>query len=154
MRQEIYVRVFESATKNGLPLSTPAFVFQCARNLLVDRARRAQVVSFDVVADLEELEEQPQADFTPEQLTDAKQELELLEAALDDLSPRCREVLILRKIDGLTHKEISARLGIAEGTIEKQITLGVRALAQTLCAQGVAAAADWMRRMSRGERDQ
>lgn len=154
LRQEIYVRVFEAAAKDGLPLSTPAFVFQCARNLLIDRARRAQVVSFDVVADLEELEEQPQADFTPEQLTDARQELQLLETALGDLSPRCREVVILRKIDGLTHKEISTRLGIAEGTIEKQITLGVRALAETLCAQGVAAAADWIRRMSRGERDQ
>lgn len=154
MRQEIYVRLFEAAGRDGLPLSTRAFVFQCARNLLVDRARRAQVVSFDIVADLEELEEQPQADFTPEQLADARQELQMLDAALDDLSPRCREVLLLRKVDGLTHKEISSRLGIAEGTIEKQITLGVRALAEKLCAQGVAAAANWKRRMSRGERDQ
>ncbi|MDC8786800.1 RNA polymerase sigma factor [Roseateles koreensis] len=98
MRQEIYVRVFEAVKRDGLPLSTPAFVFQCARNLLVDRARRAQVVSFDTVADLEELEEQPQADFTPEQLVNATQELALLESALDDLTPRRREVLTLLKV--------------------------------------------------------
>lgn len=154
LRQEIYVRVYEAAARDGLPASAPAFVFTCARNLLVDRVRRAQVVSFDTVADLEDLPEQPQSDFTPERLADARQELQLLQVALDDLSPRCREVVVLRKIDGLSNKEISKRLGIAEGTVEKQITLGVRALAETLCAQGVAAAATWMRRMRRGERDQ
>jgi RNA polymerase sigma-70 factor (ECF subfamily) len=154
LRQEIYVRVYEAVTRDGLPASAPAFVFTCARNLLVDRVRRAQVVSFDTVADLEDLPEQPQSDFTPERLADARQELALLQVALDDLSPRCREVVVLRKIDGLSNKEISKRLGIAEGTVEKQITLGVRALAETLCAQGVAAAATWMRRMHRGERDQ
>jgi len=154
MRQEIYVRVYEAAARDGLPASTPAFVFACARNLLVDRARRAQVVSFETVADLEEMPEQPQADFTPERLADARQELRLLQVALDDLSPRCREVVMLRKIEGLSQKEIAKRLGIAEGTVEKQITLGVRALAETLYAQGVEVAAAWMRRMRRGERDQ
>jgi RNA polymerase sigma factor (sigma-70 family) len=154
LRQEIYVRVYEAAARDGVPSSTPAFVFTCARNLLVDRVRRAQVVSFDAVADLEELPEQPESDFTPEQLADARQELSMLQMALDDLSPRCREVVILRKIDGLSHTEIAKRLGIAKGTVEKQITLGVRALAETLYSQGVEAAATWMRRMRRGEREQ
>ena len=61
---------------------------------------------------------------------------------------------MLRKIEGLSHMEISERLGIAEGTIEKQITLGVRALAEALCAHGVEAATTWMRRVRRGEREQ
>lgn len=154
LRQEVYVRVYESVRQDGFPLSTSAFVFVCARNLMVDRARRAQVVSFDVLADLEELPEQPGTDFTPERLTDAKQELQLLELALDELSPRCREVILLCKIEGLTHKQISDRLGIAEGTIEKQITVGVRSLAERLCAQGVTAAVAWVRRMGRREREQ
>jgi RNA polymerase sigma-70 factor (ECF subfamily) len=154
LRQEVYVRVYEAASRDGLPDATAAFIFTCARNLLVDRARRAQIVSFDTVADLEELPDVPQADFTPERLADARQELRLLQVALDDLSPRCREVVMLRKIEGLTHKEIAKRLGIAEGTVEKQITLGVRALAQTLYSQGVDAAAAWVQRMRRGEQDQ
>lgn len=154
LRQEIYLRVCQSAKESGLPDSARAFVFTCARNLLVDQARRAQVVSFETVADLEELPEQPADDFGPERLVGAKGELRLLEAALDALSPRCREVVVLRKIEGLTHSEISERLGIALGTIEKQITLGVRAIAQTLYEQGVEAAATWMRRVRREERDQ
>ncbi len=153
MKQEIFMRVYEATLNHGAPLDTPAFVFSCARHLLVDRARRAKIISFDTVVTLEELPEQPEADFTPEQLVDARQKLNLLQVALDDLSPRCREVVILRKIDGLSHKEIAKRLGIAEGTIERHITLGVRALAETLFAQGVEAAATWIHRMRYEELD-
>ncbi|WP_457326203.1 RNA polymerase sigma factor [Roseateles sp. P5_E11] len=154
LRQEVYMRVYESAQRTGVPEATAAFVFTCARNLLVDQVRRAQVVPFEVVADLEDLPAQPSNDFTPERLAESRQKLELLQLALDDLPPRCREVVMLRKIDGLSNKEIADRLGIAEGTIEKQITVGVRALAETLFAQGIEAAAGWMKRMRRGERDQ
>jgi len=154
LRQDIFMRVYEAAVRDGKPDATAAFVFTCARNLLVDRVRRAQVVPFETVADLEELPVQPSEEFTPERLVDSKQKLELLQLAMDDLSPRCREVVMLRKIEGLSHKEIASRLGIAEGTIEKQVTLGVRALAETLFVQGVEAAAGWVTRMRRGERDQ
>ena len=154
LRQDIYIRVYEASMRDGVPESTVAFVFTCARNLLVDRARRAQAVSFDAFADLEELPEQPESDFTPEQFASARQELRLLQLALDDLPPRCREVIVMRKIEGLSQNEIAERLGIAVGTVEKQITRGIRALAETLFAQGVEAASVWLQRQRRGREDQ
>jgi hypothetical protein len=36
------------------------------------------------------------------------------------LPPRCREILALRRIEGLSHREIAERLGIAEGTVNAQ----------------------------------
>jgi DNA-directed RNA polymerase specialized sigma24 family protein len=60
----------------------------------------------------------------------------------------------MRKVEELTHEEISARLGIAQGTIEKQITLGIRAIAKTLFEHGIDAVDKWMQRGRRGERDQ
>jgi RNA polymerase sigma factor (sigma-70 family) len=153
LRQDIYVRVYETAARDGLPEHAPAYVFACARHLLIDRARRAQVVSIDTVADLEALPELARDDFTPERLADARGQLRLLQSALDDLPPRCREVVMLRKIDGLSQKQIAERMGIAEGTVEKQITLGVRALAETLLAQGVELTAAWARRWRRKEHD-
>ncbi len=153
IRQDLYVRLFESALRDGPPLQTTAFVFACARNLLIDRARRAQVVPIDTVADLEALTELPVDEFTPERLAAARGELRLLQQALDDLPPRCREVVALRKIEGLSQKDIATQLGIAEGTVEKQVTLGVRALAQTLMSQGVEMAAQWTQRWRRSEHD-
>jgi RNA polymerase sigma factor (sigma-70 family) len=154
LRQDIYMRVYEASMRDGVPESTVAFVFTCARNLLVDRARRAQAIPFDVCADMEELPEPPESDFTPEQFASARQELRLLQLALDDLPPRCREVVVLRKIEGLSQNDIADRLGIAVGTVEKQITRGIRALAETLYAQGVEAASVWLQRQRRGRDDQ
>jgi RNA polymerase sigma factor (sigma-70 family) len=153
MRQDIYVRIYENAARDGLPSHTAAYVFACARHLLIDRARRAQVVSIETVAELEALPEQPHDDFTPERLADARGQLRLLQAALDALPPRCREVVMLRKIDGLSQKDIALRMGITEGTVEKQITLGVRALAESLLAQGVELTAAWAKRWRRRGED-
>ena len=149
LRQEVYMRVYEGAARDGLPSATAAYVFRTARNLLIDQARRARVVSFDLVAELEELPEAPRDEWSPERIAAARAELRLLERALEALPPRCREVVSLRRIDGLSQKDIAARLGIAEGTVEKHVTLGMRALAETLAGQGVDIATDWLARTGR-----
>ena len=51
-----------------------------------------------------------------------RQECDLLAAAIADLPPRCREILVLRKFENLSHREIAQRLGIAEHTVEAQLT--------------------------------
>ena len=48
---------------------------------------------------------------------------------LEQLPPRCREVVLLRKIRGLSTRETADELGIGIDTVEKQMTLGMRALA-------------------------
>jgi RNA polymerase sigma-70 factor (ECF subfamily) len=58
------------------------------------------------------------------------QELELLTQAIQSLPTRCRQVLTLRKIYGLSQKEVAAQLGIAEHTVEAQGTIGLRKLAE------------------------
>ncbi len=149
LRQEVYTRVYEGAARDGLPGATAAYVFRTARNLLIDQARHARVVSFDLVAELDELPEAPRDEWSPERVAAARAELRLLERALEALPQRCREVVSLRRIEGLSQKDIAARLGIAEGTVEKHVTLGMRALAESLAGQGVDTAADWLARTGR-----
>ncbi|MDT9166012.1 sigma factor-like helix-turn-helix DNA-binding protein, partial [Escherichia coli] len=50
-------------------------------------------------------------------------------AGLDQLPPRCREVVRLRRVEGLNIRETAARLGVGHHTVERQLTLGLRALA-------------------------
>jgi RNA polymerase sigma-70 factor (ECF subfamily) len=54
------------------------------------------------------------------------EEIEILTEAIQSLPERCRQVLTLRKIYGLSQKEIAAQLGIAEHTVEAQTAIGVR----------------------------
>lgn len=150
LRQEVYTRVYEAVVRDGVPAApAAAYVFRTARNLLIDQARRARVVSFDLVAELEELPDAPRDEWSPERTVAARAELRLLERALAALPRRCREIVSLRRVEGLSQKEIAARLGIAEGTVEKQVTLGMRALAESLAEQGVEAAASWLARARR-----
>lgn len=126
LRQELYVRLYDSG-REGLPTQTKAFVFRAARNLLINRAVRGQVVSIELVADLEGLSVAADT-VTPERNVAARDELRRLQAGLDRLPPRCRQVVVLRRIEGLSQKEVAARLGVGEDTVEKQMVYGMRAL--------------------------
>jgi RNA polymerase sigma-70 factor (ECF subfamily) len=46
------------------------------------------------------------------------------------LPTRCRQIITLRKIYGLSQKEVAAQLGIAEHTVEAQGTIGLRKLGE------------------------
>ena len=52
--QDIYVKVYEAARYDP-PKSVKSFVFTIARNLLVDKVRRAQIVPIETAVDLEAL---------------------------------------------------------------------------------------------------
>jgi RNA polymerase sigma-70 factor (ECF subfamily) len=62
----------------------------------------------------------------------AEQELELLQRAIADLPEGCRSVLLLRKVELLSHREIAERLGIAISTVEKQHARALRLLRAAL----------------------
>lgn len=131
--QEVYVRTYESA-KDRLPKPVRPFVFTIARNLLVDRARREHVVPIEAVADLEGLGVALDAP-SPEHAVLARDELRQLQAAIDRLPPRRREVVILGRIEGLTGRQIAQRLGIAESTVADHLTAAINALANILFAE-------------------
>lgn len=134
LRQEIYVRVYESATAR-IPLAAGPFVFAVARNLLIDRMRRSQIVSIDLMADLERLNVLSD-EIGADRVLSGRQELARLLRAMLDLPPRCREVFRLRKIEGLSQREVAERLAIAEGTVEKQVAKAMRALASGYFGDG------------------
>jgi len=134
LRQEVYARVFDACALSQ-PDSAQAFVLSTARNLLIDRARRDQVVDIETFADMNELAPTID-DLSPERHLSARSELRLLQRALNLLPDRCREALELRKIEGLSQREVAARMGISEDTVEKHLSKGVRALATALQATG------------------
>ncbi len=131
--QEVYLRVYETA-KERRPKPVRPFVFTVARNLIVDRARREQVVPIEAVADLEELGVALDTPG-PERTLLARDELRVLRAAIDRLPPRRREVVILGRIEGLTGRQIAERLGIAESTVADHLTAGINALTNILLTE-------------------
>lgn len=130
LRQEIYARAYESAAK-ARPASPRAFLFAIARNLIVDRIRRERVVSIDYTQDLD-VTNVLVDEITPEHRLSSRQELRRLAEAFDTLSDDCRNVLWLRRVEGLSQREAAKRLGMQEGTLESHLCRGLRALARAV----------------------
>lgn len=143
LRQDVYVRVFESAMRE-LPASPKAFLFTCVRHLMIDRVRRNRIVFIGAQWDLDALNVLMD-EVSPEQRMAALQELGALAQAFDRLPPRCRSVMWLRKVERLPQRAVAARLGINEGAVEKQVARGMRLLAAMLLED----AGDGVHRMRR-----
>lgn len=130
LRQEVYIRVCEAAQRE-IPDPAKPFVLGTVRNLIIDRIRRQQIVAIEKVADLDALG--LAADIPgPDRSAMARDELRRLQSAIDRLPPRCREAIVLCKIEGLSQREIASRMGVSEATVSEHIDKGMCALADML----------------------
>ncbi len=115
---------FRSRKGHDFPRKVRPFVFTVARNLLINKFRDQQVIPIETVGDLETLaaaSDEP----GPDRSVAARDELRRLQRALDQLSPRCREAVVLRQVEGLTRKEIAARMGISDATVREHLAQGL-----------------------------
>lgn len=112
-------------------LRPKAYMFQVAHSIVIERLRRARIVRIDAMGEIEELTVQDDT-ASPERIASDRQELRRVAVLIATLPDRCRQTFILRKIEGLSQREIAQRLGVSEGTVEKQLTKGVRLLMDAL----------------------
>jgi len=133
--QESYVRLLR-AKEAGKVHYVKAFLFAIARNAALDLCRRRKVVSFEPIGDLASQtvidENQNVAETVNKQ-----QELALLADAVRTLPERCRQVLTLRLLYGLSHKQIAADLGISDLTVKAQLAKGMRRCAEYFKVRGL-----------------
>lgn len=132
---DAYIKVLEAAERQR-PVSPKAFLFSTARNLLVDRARRNQVIPIDLIQDMESLNVLVD-EVSPERNASGLQYLLRLTKAFERLPDRCRDVVWMRKIENIPQKEIALSLGLAEATVESYLVRGIRMLTQ-ICYRGEA----------------
>jgi RNA polymerase sigma-70 factor (ECF subfamily) len=128
--QDVYARVCEAA-REKIPHPAKPFVFAIARNLIIDQVRHENVVSIEAVADPDVFAKAADVPAADRSII-AREELHALQRALDNLPPRAREAIILKKIEGLSRREIAIRMGIAEKTVKRHLANGMTALANAL----------------------
>jgi len=126
---DAYLRVYP-VMENKSAEKPEALLYTTARRLAFNRLKRRRISPF--------APEPPQAELTAStapgvvQQVMARQELQQLEQAIAQLPEGCRAVLLLRKIEFLSHQEIADRLGIAVSTVEKQHARALRLLRASL----------------------
>jgi RNA polymerase sigma factor (sigma-70 family) len=104
--QEAYVRLLQLDSPGAIGFLR-AYLFKTAANLATDRLRHRRVAQLSVNEEFFSLEPP-----TPMDTLSAQQDLEVLSAAVDELSPKCREVFMLRRLGNLQTDEIARRTHI------------------------------------------
>jgi RNA polymerase sigma-70 factor (ECF subfamily) len=117
--QDVFVRVYENLDAFDGGEFLP-WLLRVARNACIDRLRRikARPPLHDVP-----IEERPDlaADAEgPEEQSGRQERKRLLHRALDGLSEKHREILLLKEIQGLTLEEIGTLLGLPVGTLKSR----------------------------------
>lgn len=141
LTQEVFLRVFRSlkSFRSGEG-SFGVWLARLTRNLLIDHYRRTkQDRATDSLDDqLPVLEEKTAASARTEGLLAGREASEILQGALQKLSPDLRETLILRDLEELEYREIAQVLGVPEGTVKSRLNRGRAELAKVLRRQKVA----------------
>jgi RNA polymerase sigma-70 factor (ECF subfamily) len=133
--QETYSRVFRAKTAGKISEARP-YLFATARNTACDIFRRSKIISFTRLVNFERLPVVADGPGVVESIEHA-QEVDILHEAIGALPTRCRQVLTLCKLYGLSHREVAAQLGISEHTVNAQVAQGIMRCRDFLCARGV-----------------
>jgi RNA polymerase sigma-70 factor (ECF subfamily) len=112
-----------------------ALLYTTARRLAINRLKRRSISP--ITPDGASHETAASAAPGVAQQVMARQELHMLQDAIAGLPEGCRTVLLLRKVELLSHREIAGRLGIAVSTVEKQHARALRLLRSALPAESM-----------------
>ncbi len=119
LTQETFTKVWEYVEAGNQVGHMRGFLYQIARNLVIDHYRKKSTSSLEALSE---------SGFDPAHDTkESADDFEVAEAMeiIDTLDPKYREPILLRYIDEMTIQEIAVMLGEAENTISVRIHRGL-----------------------------
>jgi RNA polymerase sigma-70 factor (ECF subfamily) len=139
--QEVFIKVYRSLERFRQEAQLSSWLYRIVMNACIDHRRRhapAGSAPFGEEAEHKMLNT-PEETPGPEQRAYAGELGAVLEAAIGELPKGQRLVFIMRHHQGLKLCEIAEALGLAEGTVKRQLHAAVRRLRQALSTVDVTA---------------
>ena len=133
--QEVFLRVFQSLKSfRAGEGSFQVWLARLTRNLLIDNYRKGRMArSTDSIEDqLATLEEKSAVGARTEGMLEGREASEVLQSALQKLSPELREAVVLRDLEEMEYREIAGVLRVPEGTVKSRINRGRAELGRVL----------------------
>jgi len=127
--QEMYARIASLDSVDEIR-NPRQYATQAAFSILANQLRHSRIVPMMPISDFDDDTLGAWDDVTPEERVGMRDDLHQIYDALAELPHRCQQAFLLRRVDGYSQKEVAARLGISEKTVEKYMAQGVRCLIQ------------------------
>ena len=133
MVQEVFLRTWEYRKKLNPKLSIQSFLYKGVYNEFINGYKKGKALS-----KIEERYVEAINNILVENNdNDLKEKIDLINAAIEDLPDRCKEIFELSKREGLTNREISDYLKISIKTVEGQISKAFRTIRSKLKSKPV-----------------
>lgn len=121
--QETFLRAF-TVEKSRVIEQPKSFLFRIAKHVALTQLTRKSRQITDYLEDFDDSEVLLIEDTVEDEVI-ARETLGIHCEAVAGLPPQCRRVYLMRKVYGMSHKEIAGKLGIAVSTVEKHLIKGV-----------------------------
>jgi len=128
--QDIFVYFWENREKLKINTSVKSYLFSASKfkslNLLRDTKTQKKIV--EKIGRIDPI----QTHEHESSYIDTDEFRKILDSAVDQLAPKCREIFLLSKQKELSNKEIAEQLGISVKTVENQMTIALKKLREYL----------------------
>lgn len=121
LAQEIFLRLLRVEDYETIR-SSEAYLYTIAFHVLHQHKLRQSAMpeAVEITALIDEMEASPEEN--PASRAEVHQRLEVLQAALEQLSPKAQAVLLLHRRDGYSLEEIGSKLGISRAMAAKYLS--------------------------------
>lgn len=134
--QETFLRALRAEGEEYVVVPR-AFFFRVARNLALNERSRGSNRLTDYMEDAPNPDVLGSTDqVTAEDRVHSQQKMAVFAEAVSLLPAQCRHVFLLRKLHGLSQKEVAERLGISTSTVEKHVAMGLVRCSEHLRQRG------------------
>lgn len=121
--QEAYARMFMVNDLEHMA-DTRGFLYRTASNLAIDHLRRKKYHTSYVLDQLGQVsadDGSKNVSCSEENILEAEQQLQRIQEAIGELSPKCRQVFLLHRTKDMTYDEIADVMSISVSMVEKYI---------------------------------
>lgn len=119
MVQEVCLRIFNYEKLMSIK-AFDSFVFTIALNMIRDRSRRSYTKAAKHSVPYEDYDIGVEA-ANPARIVEGERTLEKLFETVNRLSVSNKEALLMQRVEGKSHKEIAAAMGVTVSSVEKYI---------------------------------
>lgn len=127
--QDVFLKIWENAERLELTSSIQHYLFASVRNGCLNYLKSLQIEDRNNRKYAEAYIESQNVD-----MVDDEELLARVRQVLDELPEKCREVCLLRFVEGYKYAEIAVRLDMNENTVKAQLHRGMERLKQAFAA--------------------
>ncbi len=129
--QEVYLRVLDSTLPSQKIDSWRGILSRVASRVIVDRFRHDQARRRNAHEPAEDGDSRlVDSTANPEADAGNRQQLSQIYSVLDSLDPICRDAFLMARVEGFSHKEVAAQLGIEPVSVGRNIEKALATLAR------------------------